>query len=326
MSAEPARPGPLDSLQRGLRSLRANWQLAPLVALQSLLTLGLTLAGLVILLTGLGVSLVAWLRDLGPGWHQQLAGELVRGLESAPGALVQQLALPLLAATLVWSLAFGIYCYLQAGVLGVLVEAELGAGAALPSWRSFRRFSLSRFDAQGRRLFWRYFWFNHLLAAVVLVWMVLALALVALAARLATGTSVEAGIAIGCVGLVPLGLLLLAAALWSMLATVEVARPGARVWVASRRALRTLRHRLGPVLLIWLMALGGWMILSAAMTPMHWALALGTGDRLWPWLAGRGGLMLIETLANSALVVALVATLTAFLVPRAAAVAAEARG
>lgn len=275
-----------------------------------ILTTGLLLAGLFVLLTALGVSVVAWARDLGPDWPRQLADGLARGLEAAPPPLLP-LVPPLIAATLVWTLAFGLYCYLQGGVVGMLVEAEMAAGGGRPSWRAFRSFTAVGFDRQGRRLFWRYFWFNHLVGAVALAWAVLLLVLLTVAVRLATGPQTSAGVAVGCVGLVPLGLLLLVAGLWSMLATVEVARPGAGVWQASRRALRTLLRRLGPVLVIWLMALAGWLALGAAFTPLEWGIALAA-DRFSVWLGARGVLMLAETLANSALAVALTATLAAF--------------
>jgi hypothetical protein len=310
LNTQPARTGPIDSLRRGLRSLRANWQLVPVLAAQLVLTIGLMLAGFFVLLTALGVSVVAWVRDLGPGWPQQLAEDLVASLEAAPPALLP-LVVPLIAATLVWTLAFGLYCYLQGGVVGVLAEGEMAAGAGLPGWRSFRRFSMAGFDLQGRLLFWRYFWLNHLLGAVALVWMLLVLALVALVVPLAAGPNTSVGVAIGCVGLVPLGLLLFAVALWSMLATVEVARPGTGVWAASRRALGTLRRRLGAVLLIWLLALSGWIAVGAALVPLRWAVAIAARDQISLWLGGRGMLMLAETVVNGALIVALIATLAA---------------
>ena len=312
MSAEPDRPGPIDCLQRGLRSLRANWQLVPLLAVQTVLTIALTLAGFLMLLTGLGISVVAWLRGLGPDWPRQLAEDLVAVLESAPPPLMSLLA-PLLAATLAWTLAFGLYCYLQGGVVGTLAQGEAAAGAGLPGWRSFRSFSGGGFDRHGRRLFWPYFWFAHLAGAVLLVWLLLVLLLVALATRLAAGPDVSLGVAVGCVGLVPLGLILFAVSLWLMLATVEVARPGAGVWQAARRALTTLRRRLGSVLLIWLLALVGWMMMGAAFTPIRWGIAVASRDSLSAWLAARGALTVAETLANSAVAVVLVATLAAFL-------------
>ncbi len=310
LSAEHNRRGPIVCLQRGLRSLRANWELIPVLVVQSVLTTGLMLAGFFILLTAVGVSIVARVRDLGPAWPRQLAEELAASLETAPPALISLVA-PLIAATLVWTLAFGLYCYLQAGVVGLLAEAEAAAGAGLPGWRSFRSFSVAAFDLRGRRLFWPYFWFNHLLGAVVLCWMLLALGLVALAVGLATGPDVSAGVAVGCVGLVPLGLLLLAIALWSMLATVEVARPGGGVWAASRRALATLRRRLGAVLVIWLLVLAGWMAWGAALAPLRWGAAIAAGDRMVVWLGARGALMLAEVLGYGVMAVVLVATLAA---------------
>jgi hypothetical protein len=310
MQAEPDRPGPIDCLRRGLQSLRANWQLIPVLVGQSLITTGLMIGGLFIPLTALGVSVMAWVRDLGPGWPQQLAEDLVMTLESAPPPLLP-LVLSLIAATLVWTLAFGLYCYLQGGVVGILAEAEMAAGASRPQWQSFRTFSMVGFDLQGRRLFWRYFWFNHLLGGAMLVWLLFLFALVALAGGLAAGPDTALGVAVGCVGLVPLGLLLLLVVVWSMLATVEVARPGAGVWVAGRRALGMLRRRSGAVLAIWLLAFAGWVALGAAFVPIKWGIAIAARGQVSLWLGARGVLLLAETLVNGALIVALIATLAA---------------
>lgn len=310
MSAKPAPPGPVECLQRGLRSLRANWQLVPLAWAQTMLTLGLMLAGLFILLAGVGVGVVAWLRELGPGWQRQLAEDLATSLETGLPAL-SPLLVPLIAASLVWTLAFCLYCYLQGGVVGVLARAEMAAGAGLPDWRAFRVFSGARFDRQGRRLFWRYFWLNHLYAAALLAWMLLFAGLVALSVRLATDSVPGGGIAIGCVGMVPLMLSLLPLAAWLLLATVEVARPGSGVRAASRRALRHLRRRFVPVLVVCLLAAAGIVMLSAVFMPLEWWVGLAADDRTLVWLGGHGVLMAVKSAAGHTLVVTLLATVAA---------------
>lgn len=315
MSFEAVRPGPIDCLQRGLRSLRANWQLVPALAVQLLVILGLTAAGLLALLTGMGIGVVAWLRDLGPDWPQRLAEDLAMVLESAPPPLLP-LLLPLAAATAVWTVAFAVGCYLQGGLVGLLAEAESAAGPGLPSWREFRNFSLSRFDRHGRRLFWRYFWLDHLIGAVVLVWALLALVWLLLAAQMAGGGAVTLGVAVGCVGLVPLLLLLFLVSLWSIVATVEAVRPGASVLEAGRRGLDALRRRFVAVLVLGVLGLVGSMAVSAMFAPLRWGAALALGDRLLLSLGTRGALAAAETLASCALTVILVAALVALLGPR----------
>lgn len=312
MSPEPDRPGPVDCLQRGLRSLRANWQLVPALALQALTILALTLAGCLVLLAALGVSVFAWLQNLGPDWPQQVGDDLLRALEASPPALLPLLP-ALLAASLAWSLAFALTCYLQGGAVRVLAEAESGAGPGLPTWRSFRAFSVASFDCGGRRLFWRYFWLNHLIGAVVLAWGLLLLLWVLLAVRLAVSGDITVGVATGCVGLVPLFLLLFAASLWSLLATVEAARWGAGVWQASRRGLAALRRLFVPVLVLWLLAMAGSMAAGAVFAPMRWAAALALGERLLLSLGARGFLVLAETAVSCAVAVVLVASLAALL-------------
>jgi hypothetical protein len=316
LSLESDGFGPIDCLGRGLRSLRANWELAPLVAVQSLLTLGLTLAGVFVLLAGLGVSVVAWVKGLGPDWPRQLGDDLLAVVEAAPPELLPlltSLLVPLLGATLVWTVAFGLTCYLQGGVVGILAEGEVTAGPGLPAWREFRCFSAAGFDRHGRRLFWRYFWLAHLIATVALGWMVLVVGLAALVARWTPGADPAAVVAVGCVGVVPLALSLLALSLWALLATVEVARPGTGVWQAGRRALDTLRRRLGGVLLISLLALAGWLAVGLALAPLGWGVGLVAGDRFAVWLGARGVLAALEMLADSALGVALLASLAALL-------------
>ena len=133
LSAEPAPPGAIDCLRRGLKSLRANWELVPALLAQTLLTVGLLVAGVFILLSGLGVSAMTWLRDLGPDWPRRLADDLAIWVETGPPELLP-LVVPLIAASLVWTLAFGLYCYLQGGVVGVVVAGEMEAGAGLPRW------------------------------------------------------------------------------------------------------------------------------------------------------------------------------------------------
>lgn len=302
----------MDCLQRGLRSLRANWELVPALAVQVLLIVGLTLAGVFVLLAALGIGVVSWMRDLGADWPQRFADDLLRSLEAAPPPLLP-LVLPLIAATLVWTVAFGLTCYLQGGVVGVLAEAESAAGPGLPAWRSFRAFSISGFDRQGRRLFWPYFWLNHLLGGVLLAWGLLLLAWVALAVRLAADDSVSLGVAIGCFGLAPLALLLLAASWWSMLAMVEMARWGSGVWQAARRGLTALRRHVVAVLVLWLLTVVGSMAISAVFAPLR----LGTAFALRDWLLGlfavRGVLLVAEILASCALSVVLVAALAALL-------------
>lgn len=323
MNAEPDPPGAIDCLRRGLASLRANWELAFAVWVQLVLVGGLLVAGFGVLLAGLGVSAVAWLRDLGPDWPRRLADDLATGLETGPPALLPLLP-PLIAATLLWTVAFCLYCYLQGGVTGVLVRAETAAGDGSPGWRTFRAFSAGVFDRQGRRLYWRYFWLNHLVGGVALAWGLLALGLVAVAGWLAGGAGLELGIAAGCFGLAPLALLAVVAGLWSTVAAVEIARPGARVGSAARRALGELGRKPGALLAIcglWLVAS---MVAAAAFSPLEWAVSWASGDSLPIWLAWRATLALVRSLVNCALFVAVVGSLAALLGMRPAPAAAEA--
>jgi hypothetical protein len=312
MQAEPGRPGPIECLQRGLRSLRANWALVPILLLQSLLTLALTLAGAVVLMQGLGIRVVAWLSGIATVSPQRIADELVAGLE-APLPPLASLMLPLLVASLLWTVAFVLYCYLQGGIVGVLASGESAAGAGLPGWRSFCSFSATMFDRHGRRLFWRYFWLNHLIAGVGLIWMLLLLGLSLLALLFAADADLSLGMALGCVGLVPLGMLFLAVALWAMLATVEAAHPAIGIWRASGRALVELRRGFLPVTILWLLAMVASMAVSGFFAPLRLGAAFALRQYQVISLGARGALLLGESLLACAVIVTLVAALAAHL-------------
>ncbi len=312
MSAAGGEREALDCLRRGVASALANWQLAPLLLLQTVLTAALMAGGFLPLLALLGGGVVGRIRAAGSAWPERLADELATSLASPP-ELSAAWVLPIVTAALVWSLGFLVYCYLQGGLLGTLVSAESQAGSGKPAAAAFRSFSVTHFDRRARGLFWRYFWLNHLIGAVLLGWLLLLTLTLAAAVWLGEGVAPAAGVTLGCSSLVPLGLLLAAVALWSLLATVAAARPASGVLDAGRAALGALRRRPGAVLLLSLLAFVAWVAVGAFFLPLGWGIDLATGDAWLPWIGARGLLMALESLADSWLAVALQAALVALL-------------
>ncbi len=318
MAADSGRFGAIDCVLRGARSLGANWELAIAVFLQLLLTAGLMLTGLLVPLAGLGIDLLDGLGGAGRDWPQALGDDLAAGLAAA---LPAPLLLALAAALAIWLLAFLVYCYFQAGTVGILALAEHRAGSAAVSRRQFRVISVSAFHQQARRLFWRCFWLDHLLSAVFLLWGFMLAALAGLVGQIAIAGRVGTSVAIGCVGMAPLGAGLLVALWWAVLAVADAGRPSSGVWTAGRRAWQTLKRRFGAVLLLWLLAAVGWMAIGSAALPAAWLIGLGAGDRWSVWLAARGLLAMGESLAGAALFVALLAACLSLLRGRLEAVA-----
>ncbi len=324
MSGADGEREALDCLRRGVASALANWQLAPLLLLQTVLTAALVAGGFLPILALLGGGVVGRLRAAGSAWPERLADELATALASPP-ELSAAWVLPIVTAALLWSLAFVAYCYLQGGLLGTLASAEAQAGPGAPAGAAFRSFSVTGFDRLARRLFWRYFWLNHLIGAVLLGWLLLLTLAAAGAVGLGGGVAPAAGVTLGCISLVALGLLLAVVGLWSLLAPVAAARPGTGVMEAGRAALAVMRSRAGGVLLLSGVAFVAWLVVGSLFMPVGWGIDLATGDDWLPWAGARGLLMAIESLADCWLAVALQAALLALLVgERPAAGAAEA--
>ncbi|HYO15171.1 MAG TPA: hypothetical protein VE685_18400, partial [Thermoanaerobaculia bacterium] len=104
----------VDCLRRGWGNLMANWELVVLQWLQSILVTLLFLLGFLvpILMLGLGTDLF--------GTAAPSFDELVVELSNFSWTLL----LGLLAALAIWTVAFLVHCYVQAGTYGILVAAE----------------------------------------------------------------------------------------------------------------------------------------------------------------------------------------------------------
>jgi hypothetical protein len=85
--------------------------------------------------------------------------ELAERLTTASGGL----AAAALAALFVWTLAFVVFCFFQAGTYGILYAGDRQAPAGVPAHAQwFRTFSRRDFSGFGGRHLWRFFWFFNL--------------------------------------------------------------------------------------------------------------------------------------------------------------------
>lgn len=303
------RAGSLEIVLCGLRQLRANWQLVPVVAVQSLVTSALLVGGLILPLVALGAGSLAWLWRLRDTHAVDPAGWLEGLAETGRAALVP-LAAALLAATILWLLAFLLFCYFQGGVLGVLASGDRRAGRGA-GWQAYRAFALAELHRHGRRLLWRYFWFNHLLGAVLTLWLLALAVWLALAAAGVERFGPRTTVAAGCFGLLPLAVALVAILLWGALASADLARDGSSLGRASWLALRVLRRDLGAVLAVALIGGVGWLAAGALLAPVGWSFDLAAGDSWSLWAAGQVVLAAAQWLANAAVTVGVGGSLVA---------------
>lgn len=242
----------VDCLRRGLKNLSANWELVLMQWLQSLLVPALLLLGV-----ALPVAILAGPGTLGRGGP--VLGRAFSRIEEAPPILLLSLA----AALALWTLAYVVYCYFQAGTYGVLWTADRQALPGPPrSSLLFRTFSVRDFFGWGGRYvgrYFRFFLFFCLLAAlafgVVVLW-------IASMAESAEAWGPGAALGIGCGGIFPLGFLALVFSFWFSVAQADLAREGSSVGAASRLGLSVLGRRLGAVIFLFFV----FLLVAAALS------------------------------------------------------------
>lgn len=296
-----------DCLRRGLANLAANWELAALHWLQSTATAILILLGLVVPGVALGLHLLvhswAGFEDV-----ETAFGEVLLRLSDNLPVLV----LSLLAMLAIWTVAFLVFTYLQAGIYGVLTEADRRVPAGVFSRPAFRAFSLSAFDGWARRHFWRFFWFLNLFGLFgSLAVLIAAVALVGVVLGGAAEWEAPAAVSAGCFGALLTLLATFALALWFLVAQADLAREGSGAWEACRRGFGVLIRRLGAVLLLLLIFIAASLVISVLFLPLSFGAGLlGMGDPFFS-LGLQLSLTLLQTLPNAVLAVALGGALVA---------------
>lgn len=305
------------AIQRGFFNLRANWELAAVVWVQTLL---------MVVFMGLGVLPLFWLlgvRNLASAlamdaaaWQRWSSAATERFLASQ-GPSLTSLWFALGATFVIWTIGFILYCYLQGGILAILVAADRQCPpGSTRDWELFRVFSLRGLFGWGRRYVWRFFWLFNLLMALYLVWILLVVCLVALAAFAAQRWGGMAAFGMGCGGALPLLFGLLVLGLAANLAQVALPVAEATVRGSLRRAFQVLGRRLGAVVLLTVLWILATITISivVAITSFSLSLLSGQGQALEVTL--RVGTTLIEWLIGSMLAVAFMASMSALVQSR----------
>jgi hypothetical protein len=297
----------IESVRRGVLNLRANWELVLVQWVGTMAVLALALLGLVPPLLVLGLGSLSALRGRPDEWPGALP-ELVERLREAAAPLVASLV----GTLAVWTLAFVVSCYFQAGTYGVLVNADRQAPAgAGGDWRWFRTWSGRDFNGWAGRFLWRFFWlanFYFLLASLLLLASAVLLGGALLGAQ---RWGWPAGVGIGCGGALPLLFLGVVLVLWVALAQADLARDGSGVGRASRTGMRVLGRRLGGVLLIALLFAAAASSVAMVFAPFSLGSDLMLRDAPAASLVVSLLLGAVQALVSSALGVVLAGSLVA---------------
>ncbi|HSK81105.1 MAG TPA: hypothetical protein VLQ45_31920 [Thermoanaerobaculia bacterium] len=291
----------VDCLRRGLKNLSANWELVLMQWLQSLLVPALLLLGL-----AAPAAILA-----GPGAlveGRPVLGRVFSRIGEAPPILL----LSLVAMLALWTLAYVVYCYFQAGTYGVLWTADRQALPGPPkSSLLFRTFSVRDFFGWGGRYVGRYFrFFLFFCVVAALVCGVIALWIASIAQG-AEAWGAGAALGIGCGGVFPLGFLALIFSFWFSVAQADLAREGSSVRTASRLGLSVLGRRLGAVILLFFL----FLLVAAALAFAFLLLSIVVDLLLSDAPAARAATQLLllfaQGIPNALLAVALGAALVA---------------
>lgn len=310
MVPAPPRLSAVECFQRGVVSTAANWELAVVIFLQSLVVLALTVAGLILplLALGLGLDPIAW------GKAIQGAGDLpldrVEEIFAWLAEVWPVLVLGLAGMLIVWGLAFVAYSYFQAGIYGILYEADRRAPAmGAASRQQLRTFTLPSFQAWASRRTWPFFWLMNLFGIYSLLPILVYAALIAAAFRTATMAGL---LGLGCVGLLLVTLPLCLVLLWYLTSQASLAEATVSgIRQASRLGWDVLMRRLGAVLLLVVISIALSLLFSLVFAPLGLAVDMMAGDDLWVRGGAQFFLSLLQTLPNALLAVALAGALVA---------------
>ena len=288
-------------IQRGVTNLRANWELVFVSWLQGFLTAGLILVGCVPPLGVLGLASFDWLSASGVEWTEFLAqaGQLLN--RGSDGWLL--LGASLLVSCAIWLSAFLVYCFLQGGILGILMAGDRQApDGRSHGWQWFRTFSGRDLRGWGGRYLWRYFWLLNSMAAIGMLWVLMVAVVIGLTVLGGEQWGAAAAFGIGCGGSIPLVFGLILVVLWANLAQVDLAREDSSVGLALRRSLNLVGRRLGAVVLVLLVAFLLAVVLGVGVSILSFVVAQflpDTGFGGWAGTVVQLGLSGIEMIVGS---------------------------
>lgn len=265
----------IDCVQRGVSSLRANWELALLQLIQGVLVGLLTVLGLILPLGVAGLNALepsfggfAWGSD--PEAMAAAMDEVMGRVAQSPFAFF----LALVGALLIWLVAFLVYSFFQGALFGILRTADRQAPSGRSSFEWFRTFTWREVAGWGSRYVWRYFWFLNFALLVFLLWSLVCgfVAIAAVVGFEAWGGAAALGI--GCGGALPLTFVLFLLVVWTMAGQADLSREESGVWRAAANGARLVGHRLGATVLLFFLYVAGVFILGVVFLPLNAGLDL----------------------------------------------------
>ena len=293
----------IDSLQRGITNLLANWELVLVNLAQTILVSVLMVAGLVpiVLVVGVG-SLRALIESDFDG-----GGSPVEAMEQLAATILEssgQLLLAALVATVVWSVGLLVLAYFQAGTFGLLADSERRAPLPTSRRKDFRLFSLSRFRVSADTFMWRFFWLINLFMALATVPLLIFGTFVILALWLASAGSAGSAVAIGCLGLVAVAALSFICSLWWQLAMAAAVAGPSSFRLSIRQGLSVLWRRFGAVLVLVLLAIVVGISIAIVFVPLGFVVEVVARDSLWAYIVSQVVMTFVQSLLSAVLSVA----------------------
>jgi hypothetical protein len=302
----------VNSLHRGLVNLRANWELLLVQVLQVLVVSVLVVVGFIPPLSVLGFS---ELEMFDPATQDltSIAASLAELVARGRDAWVLLLA-SLVLTSAIWLMAMLVYCYFQAGIFGTLVAGDRQAPPGRPrGWQWFRTFSAGSLRGWAGRYLWRYFWLLNLFFVISTLWLLVPLLLLWITVWGESTWGPAAAFGIGCGGAIPVAFSLLVLAFWVQMAQADLARADSGVWIALRRGLQILGHRLGAALLLVSLLVAIMITLTVSIAVLSTFIDLFSGGGSLVRWTGHVGLTLVEWGLSSLVSVAFAATLIALI-------------
>lgn len=295
----------IDAVGHGLLNLRANWQLILVQAFQSLVVTLVGLLGLLPIVFVLGWKVVSGAASrIGRGGEEQI-------LESITAAGVP-LIFAILVAGLIWTIAFIVYCYFQAGILGVLAAGERRAEEEGARWANFREFSLAGFRRNAESLTWPVFWVVNLFAVVAFVLFMIFAVLAGLVVAVRLGDGVGVGtVLLGCFGLGVFLLVMMVMSVWLQLALAKVATGTRGVWASTRSSFATMLRRFPGLALLFLLLIAASIGVAVVLMPLSLLLESVFRGRMSFYLAGQGIITLFQWFLGGLVTIGWSATLVA---------------
>ena len=300
----------IDSLQRGISNLLANWELALMSLAQTFLVSVLVVAGSVPIVLAVGVGPLRALFEADFD-HERPPIEAIEQLTESILESSGQLLLATLVAAVVWTVALVVLAYFQAGVFGILAESDRRAPHPNAKRHTFRVFSLARFRASADAFMWRFFWLINLFMVFALVPLLIFGAGAVLAVWLATSGSVGGAMATGCLGTVAvIATSFLCSLWWQLSMAAAVAGPSA-VWKSIGQGFTVLLRRFGAVLVLVLLAIVAGMTIAIVFVPLGIVAEVISRDSLLSYIAAQVIMTIVQSLFSAVIGIAFSGALVA---------------